>query len=198
MSTSNLTRRLAGRSRLRTACSAAIIVFFLPVALGAQARVGADSSTRLARYGHDLLYGTALGFAYAGVDQLRHDPPEWGDGWNGYQKRLASDVGEFVIQESVTDALAAALDRPLDYQRCTCHETGARIGWALASAVTDPLPGGHRTVAFPRIVGAFAGSVAQASWRPAPSGGRARVAIVNGLTSLLIGAGINVYHELRR
>jgi hypothetical protein len=169
-----------------------------PRAAAAQSRVGADSSTRTRRYRHDLLYGASLGFVYAGVDQLRNDPPEWGKGWRGYEKRVASDIGEFVIQETVTDVIAAGLNRPLDYQRCRCAGFGNRVGWALEGAITDPLPNGRRALALPRIVGAYAGSFAQAAWRPAPTtGGRTRVALVNGTTSLLIGAGINLYYELR-
>jgi hypothetical protein len=186
-------------TRQRIACALLLIVSvaLTPGESRAQSRVGSDSSTRTRRWGRDLAYGTALGFAYAGVDQLRNDPPEWGKGWHGYERRLASNVGEFVIQETVTHVLAAALNRPLDYQRCRCTGTGRRIGWALQSSVTDPLPDGHRAVAVPRIVGAYAGSFAQAAWRPATSSGRTRTALVNGTVSLLIGAGINLFYELR-
>lgn len=165
--------------------------------LQAQGRVGADSSTRSHRYLHDVLYGSVLGVAYAGVDQLRNDPPEWGRGWHGYERRLASDVGEFVIQETVTEALAATMNRPLDYQRCRCRAIGSRVAWALASSVTDPLPHDHRAIALPRIVGAYAGSFAQAAWRPATTTGRTTTALINGSMSLLIGAGINLFYELR-
>ena len=163
----------------------------------AQSRVGRDSSTRLTRYGHDLLFGTALGVVYAGVDQLRNDPVEWGKGWRGYEKRLASDVGEFVVQETATDVLAAAMDRPLDYQRCECVGAGARLGWALLAAVTDPTPNRGHALAVPRIAGAFAGSFAQAAWRPATGMSRTRIGLVNGASSLLIGAGINLFYEFR-
>ena len=163
----------------------------------AQSRVGSDSSTRVARYEHDLLYGTALGFVYAGVDQLRNDPVEWGKGWPGYEKRLASNVGEFVVQETTTDVLAAAMDRPLDYQRCHCRGAGDRFGWALISAVTDPTPDRGHVLAVPRIVGAFTGSFAQAAWRPANGTSRTRIGLVNGASSLLIGAGINLFYEFR-
>lgn len=163
----------------------------------AQRRVGADSSTRTNRYLRNLEYGTAMGLGWAGVDQMRNDPIEWGKGWRGYGRRVASDVGEFVIQESVTDVLASALDRPLDYQHCRCAGTGRRIGWALQSSLTDVLPNGHRALAVPRIVGAYAGSFAQAAWRPATAQSRTRTALVNGTVSLLIGAGINLYYELR-
>ncbi|MEP7002570.1 MAG: hypothetical protein ABI969_18915, partial [bacterium] len=104
----------------------------------AQSRVGADSAARLTRYGRDLLFGTALGFAYAGVDQIRNDPAEWGKGWPGYEKRLASNVGEFLVQETTTHILASALNRPLDYQRCHCHGASDRVEWALLASVTDP------------------------------------------------------------
>jgi len=163
----------------------------------AQVRVGRDSSTRLNRYGRDLAYGVALGFGYAGVDQLRDDPLQWGKGWRGYEKRLASNVGEFVIQESVTDAVAAAMHRPLDYQVSHSRRWSRRIGWALQAAVTDPLPSGRHPVAVPRILGAYAGSFAQASWRPETPAGRTRTALVNGTASLVIGALINLFHEWR-
>ena len=176
-----------------------LIGLLLPHAAGAQVRVGSDSSTRLNRYGRDLAFGTVMGFAYAGVDQWRNDPPEWGRGGSGYSKRLASNVGEFVIQETVTDILAAAAKRPLDYQPSPHDETSARVGWALQQAVTDRMPDDTHPVAFPRIIGAYAGSFAQAAWRPNNGGSsRTRIALVNGTTSLIVGAGINLYHEFRR
>jgi hypothetical protein len=163
----------------------------------AQVRVGRDSSTRLNRFGRDLIYGTGMGLAYASVDQAREQPPEWGHGWEGYRRRAASNVGEFVIQEGTTEALAAAMQRPLDYTTCRCRGFGNRMRWALWGAVTDQLPNGKHPIAVPRIVGAYTGSFAQAAWRPARSN-RAHVAVVNGTLSLLIGAGINVFQELRR
>jgi hypothetical protein len=182
---------------LRLTLILAAITTTVTTPAAAQSRVGRDSSTRVARYGHDVLFGTALGFVYAGVDQLRNDPVEWGRGWRGYEKRVASDVGEFVVQETATDILATVMNRPLDYQRCRCRATGGRAAWAVVSAVADPTPDGGHVLAVPRIVGAFAGSFAQAAWRPATGTNRAQVGLVNGATSLLIGAGINLYYEFR-
>jgi hypothetical protein len=176
----------------------AALLVAAPRSSAAQSRVGRDSMTRAERYPRDLAYGTGLGFVYAGIDQLREDPPEWGKGWNGYGRRLASNVGEFVIQESVTDLLAAKMNRPLDYQPSPHRAARARIGWALQRAFTDPMPDNTHPLAVPRIVGAYAGSFAQAGWRPGTSQSRTRVALVNGTTSLLVGAVINVYHEFRR
>ena len=163
----------------------------------AQVRVGRDSSTRLNRFGRDVVYGTGMGLLFAGIDQLRKEPPEWGRGWEGYRKRAASDVGEFIIQEGMTEALAAALQRPLDYERCPCRGALNRVRWALWGSVTDPMPNGRHPIAVPRIVGAYVGSFAQASWRP-NDGERVRTALVNGTVSLIIGAGINLFQEARR
>jgi hypothetical protein len=160
----------------------------------AQSRVGSDSATRLTRLGRDLAYGTLEGFGYAGIDQLSNSPPEWGKGWHGYEKRAASNIGEFLIQETVTEGLAAVMNRPLDYRRCKCHGTFDRVGHAFAGAFTDEMPDGHHLIAVPRIVGAFTGSFAQATWRPS-HGSRTRVALLNGGTSVAIGGLINLYHE---
>jgi hypothetical protein len=176
--------------------AAALALLLTATAAQAQWRVGSDSATRWTRYGRSLAYGTAMGFAYAGVDQARDEPAEWGRDIRGYGKRLASNVGEFVIQETVTEGLAAALHRPLDYQRCHCGSTMKRIGWAVRGAVTDQLSNGTHPIAIPRIVGAYAGSFAQASWRPSDSD-RTRVALLNGTTSLGVGALINLFREFR-
>ena len=163
----------------------------------AQWRVGSDSATRLTRLGRAMAYGTLMGFGFAAVDQWQNEPPEWGKGWPGYGKRLASNLGEFYIQESVTEGLAFAMGRPLDYTRCRCIPTGDRVIWAVQGAYLDQQPDGHRYIAVPRIVGAYAGSVAQAMWRPSGGENRWSTALVNGTTSLAIGAVINLYYEFR-
>jgi hypothetical protein len=164
-----------------------------PAAAQAQ-RVGRDSATRFTRFGRAVAYGAAMGFVYAGVNQINNQPAEWGKSWSGYGRRYASNFGEFIIQESVTDGLAAVLRRPLDYTRCHCTGTGKRVGWALEGAVTDQMPSGKHLIAIPRIVGAYAGAYAQSTWVPG-SRSRANQTLLNGTTSLAIGGLINLYHE---
>lgn len=185
-----MVRRL--RTALLIACSAA-----WPVAASAQARVARDTMTRLERFVRDAEYGIVEGLAYSGVDQARENPPEWGTGWAGYERRAASNVGEFLIQESVSEGLAAVMHRPLGYHRCACRSTAGRFGSALRNAITDPMPNGSHPLAVPRILGAYAGSFAQASWRPS-NGNRTQTALVNGTSSLALGVLINLYHEFRR
>src|SRR5579872_3340787 len=161
-----------------------------------QARVGPDSATRLTRFGRDLAYGAVMGLGYAGVDQVNNNPSDWGNGWTGYKKRAASNIGEFVIQEGVTEGLAAMMNRPLDYTRCGCRNFGARLGWAIKGAVTDQMPNGTHPIAIPRIVGAYTGSFAQMTWWPSQTN-RLQKALINGTTSLAFGALINMYHEFK-
>ena len=195
--TTTTSNRSSVAAKLWRTALVAVLLAFISHNADAQVRVGRDSLTRLARFGRDVVYGTGVGLVYAEVDQLRNDPPEWGKGANGFRRRAASDVGEFLIQEGATEALAAALQRPLDYERCSCRGLGNRLRWALWGAVTDQMPNGSHPIALPRIVGAYAGSFAQASWRPAGTD-RAKAAFVNGTISLVIGAAINMFQELRR
>lgn len=183
--------------QVRSSRFATIVIGLTIVASTAHAqRVHRDSATRLERFGRAVEYGTVMGLAYAGVNQINNEPPEWGRGWSGYGKRAASNIGEFLIQESVTDGLSAIMKRPLDYTPCRCRGTGERIGHALAGAVTDEMPNGKRLLAVPRIVGAYAGAYAQSTWRP-DSRSRLNQTLLNGTTSVAVGGLINIYHEFR-
>jgi hypothetical protein len=178
--------------------SLSAILMLAPLgAAGAQNRVGSDSATRLTHFGRSIAWGTVEGLAFSGIDQLSSSPPQWGRGWPGYEKRAASNLGEFYIQESVSEGLAALMNRPVDYRRCRCGNTMERVWWAVRGAVTDQMPDGTHPIAVPRIVGAYVGSFAQAAWRPGGSADRTRVALVNSTVSLAFGAAINLFYEFR-
>lgn len=172
-----------------------LVITLIPTTAHSQ-RVGRDSATRLMRFGRAVAYGAAMSFVYSGMNQINNQPSEWGKGWNGYGKRYASNFGEFMIQEGVTEGLAAIMKRPLDYTPCRCRGTDGRIGHALAGAVTDQMPNGKHPIAIPRIVGAYAGAYAQSTWWPG-SRSRANQTLLNGTTSLAIGGLINLFHEFR-
>lgn len=181
---------------------AALVAFvaLAPRPVSAQApatRYNPDTTQWERHVARDALWGVSEGVLFAAVNQWQNEPSQWGNGGSGFGKRVASNVGEFVIQEGVTAGLSYAMEHPLDYIRCSCHETSARVGWAMKNAVLDPMPDGRMAIAIPRIAGAFVGSFAQAAWRPTGNGSRstAWVAIANGTASLAIGALVNIYHE---
>ena len=146
MTHTNASRSARGRAGIgRSVVFAATLAAGLAAPVAAQARIG--NHTRLERFGIDLGYGVLLGLAFAAYDQSRNDPPQWGKGGEGYAKRAASNVGQFVIQESVTEGLAAAMNRPLDYTHCKCQGFGPRTRHALLGAVTDEMPNGSHPFA---------------------------------------------------
>jgi hypothetical protein len=193
MTHANFSKSVRGRAGITLA---ALFVVGLATPVAGQARIG--NHTRLERFAIDVAYGSLEGLAFAGIDQARNDPPEWGHGWPGYGRRAASNVGGFVIQEGVTEGLAAAMNRPLDYTRCKCSGNSPRIRHALFGAVADEMPDGSHKFALPRIAGAYVGSFAQTAWRP--NGGRKwlQFGLERGTASLAIGAGINLWHEFVR
>jgi hypothetical protein len=180
--------------RLNGILAVAIGALAIANTAAAQKFPGYDSTTRERRLARDLLYGTAMGVAFSGIDQWRDDPEEWGDSWNGYGKRVASNLGGFYIQEGVTYGLSTAMNRPMQYTRCNCTGKGKRLSWALQGALFDQLPNGSHPLAVPRIAGAYAGSFAQVAWRP-NTGNSAWLGLTRGTSSLAIGALINLYHE---
>ncbi len=185
------TERRRGLTRFAATVSTLSLLSTTPLA--AQARIG--NHTRLERFGIDLGYGVLVGLAFAAYDQARNDPPEWGKGGAGYARRAASNVGGFVIEEGVTEGLAAAMNRPLDYAHCKCQGVGPRTRHALLGSITDELPNGGRAFAVPRVVGAYAGSFAQSAWRPGGGRNWLSLGLGRGTASLAIGAGINLFHE---
>ncbi len=185
---------------LHVVAAALVFVALNPCAVLAQAPAtpyNPDTTQWAKHLTRAALWGVGEGILFAGVDQLQNNPSQWGKGWSGFGDRVASNVGEFVIQEGVTAGLSYATEHPLDYIRCGCHKTNARIGWALKNAVLDPMHDGTMAIAFPRIAGAYVGSFAQAAWRPSGSGNQSKawVALANGTASLALGALVNIYHE---
>jgi hypothetical protein len=194
MTHTNVSRNSRGRVGILWAATLAMtLVAGVAVPAAAQARIG--NHTRLERFAIDLGYGVLMGLAFAAYDQARNDPPQWGKGGEGFGRRAASNIGQFVIQEGVTEGLAAAMNRPLDYKRCKCPNTGARVRHALIGSVMDETTNAGYAFAFPRVVGAYTGSFAQAAWRPQGNRNWLRIGLGNGTASLAIGAGINLFHE---
>jgi len=183
--------------RLTLICAAALTLGAVPRA-DAQLQAGYDTVTRWSRVERNVAYGAAMATLYSAYDQLRDDPSEWERTWDGYGKRYASNFGEFIIQEGVTDGLSVLMHRPQGYRKCNCGtNTGKRIGYAWKNVVTDQMPNGSHPIAWPRLIGTFAGSTAQAAWRP-NHGSRYNIAITNGVTSLAIGGLINMWYEFRK
>lgn len=168
----------------------------LPGYAQAQDTVPANK-TRLNRY----LWATlgpgpiAGSLVVAGIDHARDEPDQWSTKFDGYGHRLGARYGQLLVEVTVEHALAAALDRPTQYQRCVCTGFGPRFGHAMVGAVTDVTSHG-RAPAFPRIAGAYAGALTWVVLVPGSENGLD--ALASGTAAIAFSSFANLFREFIR
>jgi hypothetical protein len=105
-------------------------------------------------------------------DQAHNTYPQWGDGFDGFAKRLGTRQAEFIIQNSVTSLGDGLLGWEPRYDRCRCDGFWPRTRHAIVrNFVTyDRSEKSLRPQLLPYL-GAFTGSVAATAWtRAIPTG----------------------------
>jgi hypothetical protein len=124
-------------------------------------------------------------------DQINNSYPEWGDGFEGFAKRLGNRQAQFVIQNSVTSLGDGVLGWEPRYDRCSCEGFWPRTRHAVArNFVTyDRTEKSLRPQIMPYL-GTFAASALATEWEP----GHPQW-VVKGyqaaITQVFVGAGIN-------
>lgn len=103
-------------------------------------------------------------------DQTQNAYPQWGNGFNGFGKRLATRQAEFIIQNSVVSFGSGMLGWEPRYDRCRCAGFWPRTRHAiLRNFLTyDHTEKNLRPQLLPYL-GAFAGSSAATTWEPGRS-----------------------------
>ena len=131
----------------------------------------------------------------AGVGQWNNSPPEWGQGAQGYGKRIGSDFGMAAIGTTVRYGLSEAFREDSLYYRCECRGVFPRIGNAVISTVTARRgQNGHRVFSFSALAAPYAGAaVAVYGWYPDRYG--AKDALRLGSYNLLFYVGGNISLE---
>jgi hypothetical protein len=167
----------------------AVLLCSVPTVAQAQQQAD-DEQTRTRAFVHDIASpGTLLASALkAGLDYHRDEPEEWDQTHPGYGGRFASVAGRFAVQTSITHGLAGLMDRPTRYQRCGCQGRLRRLRHALVGVITDPTSGGGRSLAVPRLAGAYGGAFTQLAWQPESVG--AKDALKSGTAAFLVGSAI--------
>lgn len=109
------------------------------------------------------LLGPAFG---AGIGQLENEPPAWGQGGEGYAKRLASGMSRHVISETIRYGVAAADGEDPRYHRS--HESGFwNRSWnVVVETFTSETDSGKRIPAYSRFAGIYGASCISNSWYP--------------------------------
>jgi hypothetical protein len=98
---------------------------------------------------------------------LDNEPPAWGQGAEGYSKRLANRYGRFALQETYEAAAAAALGHDVRYARSTRSGFLPRAAHALAADFVTKDRNGRKTLHLARVGSVFAAEFTGRCWMPA-------------------------------
>jgi len=140
-------------------------------------------------------YPITVAAGIAGFNQIYNSPPEWGQGAQGYGKRVGSNFGIGTIGTTSRFALAAAFKEDTLYYRCECTGVMRRTGHAVLSTVTARHGSdGHRAFSFSGLVSPYVGATAAVyGWYPDRYG--AKDAFRMGNYTLLAYVGGNIALE---
>jgi len=157
-----------------------------------------DKNAPTARnYVHHTFSVDALALSGTGalIDQGRNAPHEWGQGWEGFGKRIASGLGTHIVKGTIQFGVASIRHEELGYRPSGEHGFGPRLKYALLSSViTRKTTTGEKTVALGRISGDVGGGFISRLWQPVRLHTVASGVATSGL---LLGAdaGIHVVRE---
>jgi hypothetical protein len=128
-------------------------------------------------------------------DQIHNTYPEWGDGFDGFARRLGTRQAEFIMQNSVISLGDGLLGWEPRYDRCHCEGFWPRTRHAIIrNFVTyDRTEKSLRPQLFPYL-GAFVGSVTTTTWQPGHPEWQVK-GVQGVITQVPIGMGINFIGE---
>jgi hypothetical protein len=118
----------------------------------------------------------------SGYDQLAGSPNTWPQDAESYGRRVLTRSAQLVTIETVRHTAAAVLGRDPSYVACACDGLWRRLGHATAGVFTDFDVAGRRRAAWPRFLGATAGSVMLGQLQPGQ--GTAETVAVRAVTTV--------------
>jgi len=132
---------------------------------------------------------------FATRDQVHETYPEWGDGFDGYMKRLGSRQAEFIIQNSTIAMGDGLLGWEPRYDRCRCTGVWPRSRHAMIrNFVTyNSTEKSLRPQLMPYL-GAFVGRITTTTWTPGNNQWQVK-GYQAVITQVPVGMGINWLSE---
>lgn len=103
-------------------------------------------------------FGPAVG------DQISKQPPSWGQGVEGYSRRVGQRFVTFTMQDSLESGLAAAAGYEPRYVRCKCVGAGARFGHAIKMNFLTLDSRGKKVFNWPKFAGAYGAGMLSTTW----------------------------------
>jgi hypothetical protein len=120
-------------------------------------------------YLRDTFWSTGAFFRAAGPAlgaQLNNEPPAWGQGAEGYSRRVANRFGRFALQKTYEAAGAAALGHEVRYVRSRRSGFLPRATHALTANFITYDRNGRRTPHVARVGSVFAAEFKGSLWMP--------------------------------
>jgi len=133
---------------------------------------------------------------WAAFDQLRDRPGEWGEGWGSFGERYASHVGQYMIQRSIMFPVQAIDHEDNRYFRSTRTTFQGRLGDAFLHTIWRHNDSGGMMPAYSEFLGDYGAAALSRMWWPARYH-RGSAIFIAGSDTILIDAGINVFHEFK-
>jgi hypothetical protein len=128
-------------------------------------------------------------------DQVRNTPPEWGDGFEGFAKRVGTRQTQFLLQNSFTSLGNAMVGWEPRYDRCKCDGFWPRTRHAIVrNFVTYDRSEKHLRPQLMPYVGSFGAGVIAATWQPGNPNYLVK-GYQSAVTQVWVGSLINVLSE---
>lgn len=132
----------------------------------------------------------------AALDQARNRPDQWGRGWDAFGERYASHVGSYLVQRSIMFTVQAIDHEEARYRPSTKTSYKGRVADALLHTVWRHNDSGGMMPAYSEFLGDYGAAAVSRMWWPS-NYHKASSILIAGSNTVLIDAGINVFHEFK-
>ena len=134
--------------------------------------------------------------AIAGIQQAQNDFSGYGQGTQGYAKRLGASYGNFVVGTYIGGAILPSLLKqdPRYFYKGTGSKR-SRVLYAIANSVICKSDSGHWQVNYSGIVGSLAAGGISNLYYPAKDREGAELTFENALIGIGAGAAVNLLQE---
>ena len=104
--------------------------------------------------------------AGAGIKQARDSVPEWGQGVEGYGRRLASSFGHKIIKRNIQFGIGTLLHEDPRYFCSGSSGVWRRSFYAASRAFVSNKDGGGIRPGYSKLIAAFGGAYVSRQWHP--------------------------------
>lgn len=130
----------------------------------------------------------------AAVDQARDRPGQWGQGWGPYFGRYGSHLAQYTVQRSIMFPIQAIDHEDTRYFRSRRTSYKGRVADAFLHTVWRHDDTGGMMPAYSEFLGDYGAAAVSRLWWPKQYHTGSAIFIA-GSDTILIDAGINIFHE---